>query len=195
MHRLLFIFFILVFITSCGVEKMKVQDYLNYYSTHENDYSVNVNFSSNSASLVYCPLDYILAESLLDSIPVKELKALKTEEGKKSNTAFSLKFRFSKGSLLAQSRAPKEDQMKFYAVDFKHFINAITYANDTIPCTNYIFEANGNFGNTAQFNFEIPLKLESIHKIIIRNPYLSDSLIEFDASKYANATYPELKIK
>ena len=191
----LHLFFLLALTTSCGVEKLKAREYLDYYSTHEADYSVKANFSSNSASLVYCPLDYILAESFMDSVPVKELKQLKTEEGKKSNTAFSLKLQFSRGSLLAQSKAPKDEQMKFYAVGFKHFIKAITSTNDTIPCSNYIFEANGNFGNTAQFNFEIPLKLTSISKIVIHNPYLSDSLIEFDANKYSNTTYPELKIK
>lgn len=195
MKKIIYPLILWSFVTSCGVKRLGVQDYINYHSTHREDYSVKTNLTSSSATLTYYPLDYFLAESYLDSVPAKELKELKANEQKKENTAFTLQFDFNKGSLLAQSNVPKEQQMKFYAVNFKHNISAVTSANDTIPCTNYIFEANGNFGNSARFDFEIPVKKESIHKILIYNPYLPDSIIEFDGSKYATTTYPELKIK
>lgn len=191
-----FFYFILFagILTACKVVRLPAAEYLDYVFEHESDFTVSVQSSDSKVSLIYSPFDETLANAQLSGVAVDELKAARKDQTEQKNSAFVLKYEFKSGGLLAQSKAPSAEQMKFYAVDFKQHIVAITANQDTLKCTNYIFEANGNFGNVAYFNFDFNERLDQLKKIQIQSPYLTDSILEFVTEKY-NTNYPELKIK
>lgn len=174
----------LLLITSCGVERLTATEYLDYCIEHESEFTVSGTYSAVTGKLIWYPADHFLAQAQVDGTEVKELKAFKKEITENANSSFALNLSFNSGNLLNQTAVSSTEQMRFYAVDFKNNIKAITATNDTISCTNYIFESNGNIGGRAHFDFDFPANITAIQKVMLYSPYLKDSIMEFTTTTY-----------
>ncbi len=184
----------LLLITSCGVQHLTATEYLDYCVEHESEFTSSGSYSNVSGKLIWYPADRFLAQAQVDGTDIGELKSVKKEISKKVNTSFALNLSFNTGNLLTQTNASSTEQMRFYAVDFKNNIKAVTSSSDTISCTNYVFESNGNIGGRAHFDFDFPANITTLQKVILYSPYLKDSVMEFTTTGYTTK-HPELKIK
>lgn len=189
--KYLIIILTVVSLYACS-KKFSPAEYLEYVNTHENEFEITQK-TTNKYVLSYIPVDQLLAENTA-SFSVEELKAEKKNAQEKPVSFFEFKIEVPAGNLFTQNNAPKSEQMAFYSVEFGKRIFAITTLHDTLPCSNYIFQANAGFGNTSYFEFEVSKPLEAIQSIILSSYYLKDTLIniELDGLKHP---YPILKLK
>jgi len=187
---------ILGFLASCSdVKKLTAPEYLNYVVEHESEFKVTNSANGVKYNVVYTTLDELMAEQMTDeTTDLESLKKIRVEEKKSPNAMFQLCIEVQSGTLFTQHKEDPSVQMKYYAVEFKKSIKAVTSVNDTIDCQNYIFQSNAGFGTKSYMDFQFATGISSITKILINPQYLTESVIEIDLTPLKH-TYPELIIK
>lgn len=183
----------LIVVASCTVGRLTSAQYVKYYTENRPKFELSQEESSLTAKLRLQPIEYFAAKSELDGMEASELKEF-LKNSPKELSSFALQLNFNTGNLFNQDKLESSDKMRFYAVDFKKYIKAIDISGDTLPCSNYIYQATSTIGNGAYFEFDIPANINRIEKVFFYSPYIKDSLIEMN-TKILRTKHPELKLK
>ncbi len=177
MRSLILACFLLLTQLLLAQSKLSPKDYMAYIERTKTERTDSVSFEMMDLKLIQSPIEYFVAASLVEgSITSKEAKKLLKE--KSEVTFFGMLVQTKEGGLLDQGSWSRSEQMKYYAVNFKNTLMAVTTKGDTLSCQNFIFQAGASFGNYAYFEFEIPKKGQEIKEIIflaepIRNTFFN----------------------
>jgi len=189
-----FLYILLISMIACCGVRLSAGQYADYVVEHKSELMVSGNQQSIQYQLTYVPIEQLYANALLEGSDPKELRELKKTDKTRPGTSFSLMIDVGSGTLFSRNSENASVQMKYYALEFKNSIKAITTKKDTIDCQGFIFQANAGFGNKSYFNFDFPGSITNLKKVILHSIYLSDSIVELDLSPL-HKNYPELIIK
>lgn len=188
------IFFLLttLFCFSCSRNLLSPKDYVQYIDNSKKERSDSATLAGLSMRLTCTPLEYYLANGILDeSIEAKSIQKSTIENEKIS--FFNLSIRGSEKSLFESSAWDAASQMLYYSNKFKNDILAIAMNGDTISCQNYLFQAESSIGKSNYFEFEFPIKRSELKSIYITFKSLNNQFIKIDLKKESN-NQPKLKL-
>lgn len=181
-----------LFCLSCSRNLLSPKDYVLYIEHSKKERSDSATLGGLSMRLTCTPLEYYLANGILDeSIEAKSIQKSTIEKEKIS--FFNLSIRGSEKSLFESSTWDATSQMLYYSNKFKNDILAIAVNGDTIPCQNYLFQAESSIGKSNYFEFEFPIKRNELKSINITFKSLNNQSIKIDIKKESN-NQPKLKL-
>lgn len=174
--------------------KLLPTEYVQYIINTKNQRTDSVSFDKMDVKLVQTPIEYYVASAFLEgAITQKEAKKMLKE--KQTVTFFGMLIQTKEGGLFDQSSWTRSDQMKFYSIDFKSKVKAISTKGDTVDCQNFIFQAGAAFGNYAYFEFEIPLVENEIKELIFLAQPIQNSIFSCGIKPKNHKPKVRLKIK
>lgn len=183
---------ILFFLFSSCSRKLSAAEYLAFCDTHPEAFESSIDLK-NKYELKYTPVEMRIAEFNGDYTS-KEIKKELEINKNKNVSYFNFSITVPTGNLFNQTNRSTAEQMLYYSTAFKKDIVGIQMNNDTILCTELVFQANAGFGNTSYFELEFPSNIQSLKELRITSKMLKDSIIKLDL-KTLHHSYPKLKIK
>lgn len=182
-------FLVCGFFVSC-TQQLSPAKYLEYAEKNPAEFTLETGETVNY-SVTYSPVEYIVAQNAEAFSKQDAKEELKKMKGM-AVSSFELRIKVPTGNLFSQNRADKSEQMEYYSAAFKKNIKAITTDADTLDCSGFFFQANGGFGTTSYFSFEIPNKIGQLKELIIESTYLGEK-VTLDLTSF-NHPYPKLRI-
>lgn len=180
----------LIFVLAlCSCSRLSLEDYSAYRSANEQKYHVSHTQNKTEYQISYVTVEEIVALNRND-FPKSELKS----EYKKMKVAesSSFKLRIIHNDQMSANKQLQKELMEYLAVDFKQDVKAIGSSCDTILCSHFLFIPNGGMGNSQQFEFDFPCRINDLKELIITSAFYDDSIVKINLNDFKKE-YPTLK--
>jgi hypothetical protein len=142
--NLLFLFVLIIFLTSCSKKNLETTDYVSWVENESNGLSVTKELDDIKYRLLYKPVDYVVAKELINNaIKKNEVESRKKELG--NMNYFTLRIESKKSEELMRVNIKSEDEYYHRLEYFMGYMQDDIYlvdGTDTINPSLFHFERN-----------------------------------------------------
>lgn len=198
--------FYLIFLSgllSCSIynaSEITPEKYMSWYSQNIALLSDTVNVRNIQFILYEKPIEVELSRFLLnDLMNSSDAKQSLADVHSRNELSFELKIKLPTSTSDVFDYNKKEgesNRMKKLSTQFNEYVKIITKDNDTVQCTrsNFIQGISNAPVASLQFSFEL-IERRKLKKMIIKDNFWSDEMLNFNLEKFTITRIPELKIK